>query len=91
MASISTRVEETLYHQLENVAKRDGRSKSDIVRIAVEQFLSKEAAQRSDIPDSIKERTEFITQIVLTGTPDRDWELIQTEMIDLWKNMQSFE
>ena len=91
MGTISTRIDESLCQKLADFAKQDGRSKSDIVRIAVEQFLSKEAAQRSDIPDSIKERTEFITQIVLTGTPDRDWELIQTEMIDLWKNMQSFE
>ncbi len=90
MKSVNLKVEDSLLEKIDELSHRKhSGNRSDLIREALHVFVDESQKHYENIPAEIKTRIAFIMQLILTGQPDRDWEIIQSEVMALWKNVQS--
>ena len=90
MKSINLKIEDGLHEQIDELSNRKySGNRSKLIREALHTFVDESRKQYDNIPSEIKARIAFIMQLMLTGHPDKDWEIVQSEVMTLWKNMQS--
>ena len=90
MKSVNLKVEDNLLMKIDELSNRKySGNRSNLIREALSSFVDESQKQYDNIPSEIKVRIAFILQIVLNGKSDRDWKIIQKEVTELWKNVQS--
>lgn len=87
MPTITVKLDDELLTQVDTLACKKGTNRSEMIRQALSEHISGVHSQYDGIPQEIKDKVAFIRLLVLDGTPDKDWELVQREVSNLWIDM----
>ena len=84
MKMLNARLEDKLMEQLEGQAVLEKRSKSDLIRQALVEYLDKSVKEYKSIPNEMLVRLEYLNQITQYGDSNRqNWELLREEVKSL--------
>ena len=87
MTTVTVKLDDALLAQVDSLARKREDSRSGTIRQAVSEYISGVHSQYDGIPQEIKDKVTFIRLLVLNGTPDKDWDLVQREVSNLWIDM----
>lgn len=89
MKQINLKIDDELLKKIDaHAEKAYSGNRSSLVRDALDAFIDESQKQYEGIPPEIKERIAFMMLLVLNGKQDEDWEILQSEVMELWKNVQ---
>ena len=87
MRTITVKLDEALVAQVDSLVGTTETNRSEIIRRALSEYVSDIHSQYEGIPKSIKDKMAFLKLLVLEGTPENDWSIVQREVTSIWTDM----
>ena len=88
MKTLTVRLEDELMNKIEELSALKDKSKSDFVREALIQQVDNVQVEQRNIPQEVKNKTEFLLQILSCGKfnefNEMNFKLITGEVEKLW-------